>query len=137
MEARPYRVLVSGSRDWPHEGKHADAVRMTLTTLYGRIKKAWPGEQEPILVHGTAAGVDELAAGIWIGLGGDVEPHPADWKKWGRQAGYVRNKEMVDLGADMCLVFIHNNSRGASNTAKLADKAGIRTHIVEWNDSDS
>lgn len=38
---------------------------------------------------------------------------------------------MVDLGADLCLAFIYNDSNGASHTAKLAQRAGITTRIFE------
>lgn len=82
---------------------------------------------EPVLIHGTAAGADQMAATIWIELGGTVEPHPADWDKYGRRAGFVRNAEMVQAGPDLCIAFIRAESRGATMCAKLAERAEIKT----------
>jgi hypothetical protein len=36
---------------------------------------------------------------------------------------------MVDLGADLCLAFIRNHSRGAAHCAAAAREAGITTHV--------
>jgi hypothetical protein len=72
-------------------------------------------------------GADRICEDIASDRGMELKLHPADWEKFGKRAGFVRNAEMVEQGADLCLAFIHNQSRGASMTADLAEKAGIET----------
>lgn len=117
------RILVTGSRDWTDWKKLDEGLRTV-----GKF-----GE-DTVLVHGDAQGVDRMAAFLWMERGFPVEAHPADWKRHGKRAGYVRNQEMVDEGADACLAFIRNASRGATMCADLAEKAGIPVRRFEVND---
>lgn len=110
------RVLVTGSRTWRDSG----TIRWTL--LGARL--VFP---TAVLVHGDAVGADRMAADVWRSWGLPVEAHPARWNELGKSAGFVRNREMVALGADACYAFIHNGSRGATSMARLAEGAGIRT----------
>ncbi|MFC9287253.1 SLOG family protein [Streptomyces sp. NPDC057052] len=127
MTIRPYRVLVTGSRDWDD-----------VTTIGAAIEQAVidAGPRPVLVVHGACpTGADRHADHYarWMrgkGCHVDVEQHPADWRPGGafdRSAGFRRNAEMVQLGADVCLAFIRNGSRGASHTASLAEQAGIPT----------
>lgn len=56
------------------------------------------------------------------------------WTKYGRAAGPIRNKEMVRLGADLCLAFPDHpkgqGSRGTWGCIDLAHQAGIPILIV-------
>jgi YspA, cpYpsA-related SLOG family len=108
------RILVTGSRDWTDFAAIVEALRDWKAT-------------DAVLVEGGARGADRLAATIWRAWGLTVEEHRADWDRHGRRAGYLRNQEMIAAGADVCLAFILDNSRGATHCANAAETAGIPT----------
>jgi hypothetical protein len=116
----PYRVLVTGSRDWDDE-----------LTVEAALALACYQQVPAVIVHGACRTGADAIASRWtrnhrvIGL--TEEAHPALWQWHGKAAGPRRNAEMVNLGADVCLAFIKDGSPGASHTADLAEKAGIRT----------
>ena len=93
---RPIRVIVCGSRTWTSY----EVIRRELAKLP-------PGST---VVHGAQGryeetlrqfvGADAIAGEIARELGLVVEPHPADWKKFGHAAGPRRNAELVARGAD-------------------------------------
>ncbi len=119
--ASPRRILVTGSREWP--STDVEPIRDALL-LYG------PG----IVVHGNAAGVDKLAAGVASRLRYTdgwprPEAHAAKWSEFGNFAGCERNQRMVELGADVCLAFPTATSVGTYDCAARAERAGIR---VVW-----
>lgn len=115
-----YRVLVTGSRDWDDDTTIGEALSEV-------IRPVWH-DRAVVIVHGACpSGVDQLAHEWAEVFGAPVERHPANWKINGKRAGFIRNQHMVNLGADVCLAFIRNGSRGASHTAALAEQAGIPT----------
>lgn len=129
----PYRVLVTGSRDW-QEGH-------TISNALAEIVYALPYEQDLVIVHGACpTGADQMADEWGRGFGATIETHPAeDFGPWPR-CGPIRNRHMVSLGADKALAFIGpctsprcrrtdpHGSHGASGCAALAEQAGIPTH---------
>jgi len=121
------RVLVTGSRDWPD----VEQVRLELDTEL--LNAVDSGDDVLTVVHGNCPTGADYQAGMWAkeriaqGYPVEIEHHPADWDQFGKRAGFIRNAEMVDLGANVCLAFIYNGSNGASHTRDLAKKAGIPT----------
>jgi hypothetical protein len=114
----PYRVLVTGSRDWPDKEAVWQALAETVRAL--------PADRDLVLVHGACpTGADAMAHEWACGFGAVIEAHPANWVINGKRAGFIRNERMVQLGADLVLAFIKDGSRGASHTARLAEAAGI------------
>lgn len=112
-----YRVLVTGSRAWRGHG--------IIHAALDELRTAHP---DMALVHGACAqGADAIADRWALMHGVTTERHPAEWRRYGRSAGFRRNAEMVTLGADVCLAFIRAGSSGATHTADLAEAAGIET----------
>ena len=131
--ADAYRLLVTGSRDWPDERR-----------VEGALEAIAAQQPDLTVVHGDAFRGPDFTAGFWVRrqrsagrTGIREEPHPADWERFGKRAGMLRNAEMVKAGADMCFAWIApcsqrgcrnpepHGSHGASHCADLAEKAGI------------
>ena len=126
------RILITGSRNWDDEETIRTALTQTLWQGTGPFRDS---NATPVLVSGACpTGADAIAEKCWRNWQLPIERHRADWGKYGRAAGPIRNQEMVKLGADVCLAFIKNESRGATNTVLLAQKAGIPTQIFRRND---
>jgi hypothetical protein len=132
------RILVTGSRNWIDDGSVAQAITDVIVRETGVT--VFPGDYDVTIVTGGASGADTQAGALGHMFGCKVEVHPAQWnthlpdcsevclsRRVCRRAGYVRNAKMVKLGADICLAFIRDDSRGATMCADLAEKAGIPT----------
>jgi hypothetical protein len=78
---------------------------------------------------GCPRGADAIGERIWREVGGVVERHPAEWRRYGRAAGFVRNADMVRLGAIECIAFTRDRSPCATHTAGLARQAGIAVTV--------
>lgn len=115
------RILVTGSRDW----QWPDTITTALV-----VAASGADDDEITLVSGACpTGADAAAERVAERLGWRVERHPADWPTHGLRAGYLRNAQMVEAGADVCVAFIKDNSRGASMTLQLAQQAGIPCQV--------
>lgn len=129
------RILVTGSRDWDDADRIGSELSEFITSDCGIIPSI-DGLGDVVLVHGACptgadAIVDKIGAELAESYGLRIERHPADWMTYGRSAGPRRNREMVELGAGICLAFIKNKSKGASMTAEMAARAGIPVRRFE------
>jgi len=129
------RILITGSRDWTdHRLIFGELERIArdydLCYEPDEYGNTLADPSKMTVVHGACPTGADMWADEWAISNCDmrlVERHPADWERYGKKAGPIRNREMVELGADMCLAFIKNGSAGATQTAMLAVKAGIDT----------
>lgn len=108
------KILVCGGRNY------RDRTRLFATLDHIH-------ESAPIatVVHGAARGADALA-GEWAECRGiRTEPYPADWKRDGRQAGYIRNRRMLDTSKPDAVIAFPGGS-GTAHMVRQARQSGYR-----------
>lgn len=113
-------VLLSGDREW----KNREAIQRELRAIQDKT----PKETIIHLVHGDCRGADKLGAKIATELGFVVLGKPADWKKYKKAAGPIRNQEMLDQHPIDMVVAFHPNlaqSKGTKDMVARARKRGI------------
>lgn len=112
------KVLVCGSRSWTDYG----AVHRALADLV--VERG-----SFVVMHGAARGADRLAGTAAARLGLEVIEFPADWKRHGRRAGYLRNQEMLAQAPDLVVAFHRDSSPGTGHMISLARRAGIEVIV--------
>jgi len=112
------RILVCGGRDFNDE-------ILLSNTLESHICS------NLTIIHGAARGADELA-GTWAAHHGfPTETYPANWDKYGKRAGYIRNTQMLNEGKpDLVIAF--PGGKGTQMMINLAEAAGVP--VVRIND---
>lgn len=122
------KVLVCGSRSFRDIGYVWDCL--SDITLKECVENADFIEE---LIHGACDGPD-LFADEWASKSGiPIKSVSADWNKYGKAAGPIRNKEMVDMltpGEDIVIAFWDGKSKGTKHTINLAKEKGIKTIVL-------
>lgn len=108
------RVLVCGGREFSDEA----ALRSAMNAVVG-------AERDVVIIHGAARGADRLAGKIAKSAGVTVVEFPADWDTFGKRAGFLRNKQMLDEGKPD-VVLAAPGGVGTTMMIELAQKAGVR-----------
>jgi hypothetical protein len=115
----PVRVIIAGSR-----GYKGGALGVE------RAVKA-SGFDIATVISGAARGAD-LAGERWASANGiSCELYPADWDKYGKKAGAIRNQQMADV-ADALIALWDGQSRG---TADMIRRMKDKPTIVYWEGS--
>jgi hypothetical protein len=112
------RVLVCGSRDW----QDAAAIHNALERL-----------RPAAVITGGCRGADSIAANWARAHEVQLLEMPADWRAFGRAAGPIRNRQMIEQGKPDLVLAFHANietSRGTRDMVKQAQAAGVRVQIV-------
>lgn len=90
---------------------------------YEKLKSILDKYQDVIIevVSGGAHGADSLAEKWANERGKKVTVFLPDWGKFGKSAGLVRNKKIIE-SCDKCVAFWDGKSRGTKNSIDLCKK---------------
>lgn len=84
------------------------------------------------VIEGEAQGADLLARDAAEYFDIPVIKFPADWKKYGRAAGPIRNTQMLNEGMPELVVAFHDdiqNSKGTLNMVQQSEKRKIPVKV--------
>ena len=117
-----FKVIIAGGRDF----NNYELLKAQCDYYLSDVDAA-----EVVLVSGAAIRADNLGGQYARHRGYKIDSHPADWDKYGKSAGYRRNKEMVDI-ASAAICFWDGKSKGTKHTIDLCKEKGIPYKIVKY-----
>jgi hypothetical protein len=114
------RIAIIGSRGFSEPRKVTDYVASLPDAA--------------VVVSGGARGVDTWAERAARARGLGVEIHPAEWEKYGKRAGFVRNYAIVK-DADRVVAFWDGQSKGTAHSIRIAREMGKDVEIISDTDN--
>lgn len=115
------RILICGSRGW-------NKVGPIETIIAGHLAQG-----SVTVVHGDAPkGADAIANALGKKLGAKVVPVPANWDRFGKGAGLIRNQKMLDEQHPQIVYAFraHGKSNGTDDMVERSLNAGLPTFVV-------
>lgn len=115
------KLIIAGSRNYNDEADFFQRMNNIVA------KNDWVREVTEV-VSGTARGADSLGEKWATFYGFDITRFPANWNKFGRGAGHMRNAEMADY-ADGLILFWDGVSKGSGNMLDNARSRNLKIHV--------
>ena len=111
------KIAIIGSRDFEN---------------YALLKTTLESFSPTQIISGGAKGADALAERYAAEHDIELIVYKADWKQFGRGAGVIRNRQIVDH-CDQVIAFWDGKSRGTKSSIDYAKKLGKPVLIVSFD----
>ena len=118
------RIVVAGCRYY----NNYEEAKRHIDSYINDIKK----EHTIIFVSGGCQGADMLGERYAKENGFEIERHPAEWGKYGRSAGPIRNRKMAEV-SDYVICFWDGKSRGTKSMIEYAQSHGKNVKVININ----
>lgn len=119
-----FKVIIAGSREFDNY----DMLKEKCDKILSR--KVNEGE-EIVIVSGAAKGADTLGEKYAEEKGYKIERYPANWDKYGKRAGYLRNKKMAEV-SNACIVFLSSKAenKGSKMIISIATEEKLLIRVI-------
>ena len=118
------KVIIAGTRDF----NDYDFLKKNVDYFLQGIN---PNNEEIEIVSGNARGADKLGERYAKEHNLPVKLFPANWDKYGKRAGYLRNQEMANY-ADVLIAFWDEKSKGTKHMIDIAKKQDLTVIVVGY-----
>ena len=118
-----FKVIIAGSREFNNYN--------FLKNKIDKILSSKKQEFNIIIISGTAKGADSLGEKYAKENNYQIERFPADWNKFGRSAGYKRNKQMAE-NSDAAIVFWDGKSKGSKHMIEICQEQKKPFRIIKF-----
>lgn len=88
-------------------------------------------EDVDLVVSGAAKGADALGAKFAKDNGIDLLEFPAEWKKYGKSAGFRRNVTIIE-NCDICFAFWDGESHGTQHDLQLCKEMNKPCYVYNF-----
>ena len=113
-----FAVIIAGSRDF----NDYDLLCVKCDYLFQNKKPT-------AILCGKARGADTLGERYAKEHDIPVNYYPAEWGRYGKSAGYIRNEQMA-MNADALIAFWDGKSRGTKHMIDLAGKYHLTKRVI-------
>jgi len=121
------KILVCGQRDF-----------LDKTFVFLALDEIHAEKPITCVVNGGAPGADSLGAAWAHAKGIEVKTYKAQWARFGKGAGPIRNQQMLDEEKpDYALVLYHDphSSKGTNDMQKRLDEASVPYKMIIKHDA--
>lgn len=128
-DTRLYRVIIAGSRTI-QSPKDVDRARRKIDRLLCNVLAEKQNRLQ--IVCGMAKDGGDKICLDWANANGvSVELFPANWKRFGKRAGMLRNGDMAWYGTHLIALW-DKHSRGTQNMIAVAKSNKLDVRVVEF-----
>lgn len=121
------RIVIAGGREF---SDYSYLKKMAAETIEEKYKN-----ENIVIISGGARGADFLGERFARESGFPVKVFPADWNKYGKLAGPMRNAEMAKYASEskgVLFAFWDGKSSGTKSMINQAQKYGLETHVFRY-----